>query len=89
MIGTKAKHSPTKRGVADVAERMARLEAYEVWRTPIKIDFEVVLGKEQWEAYWKLWEAVNADLRNCQDVANACREKVIASLRANGSPRAT
>jgi hypothetical protein len=81
MLGTKAKHSPTARGIADVAARMERLEAFENWRTPTKIDFEAVLGKEQWDAYWKLWEAVNADLRKCQDVANACRDKVIASLQ--------
>jgi hypothetical protein len=81
MMGVTAKHSPTKRGVMDLVIRMERLEAYERWRSPIVIDFEAVLGTEQWAAYWKLWEAVNADLRKCQDVADACRKKIVESLR--------
>ncbi len=82
-----ARHSPTKRGVKDVADRVARLEAYEQWRTPTLIDFEAVLGKEEWDAYWKLWEAVNADMRRCQGVANSCRSKVIEWLSKDLSGR--
>ena len=81
MLGTTAPHSPTKRGVTDVAARMVRLDEYERWRSPTIIDFEAVLGKEQWDEYWKLWEAVNADLRKCQDIANDCRAKIITSMR--------
>ena len=81
IMSDSATHSPTRRGLQDVAARMARLEAYEQWRTPTKIDFEAVLGKERWDSYWKLWEAINADLRKCQDVANSCQELIVASLR--------
>jgi hypothetical protein len=81
MVGETAKHSPTRRGIVDLAARMERLEAYERWRSPTVIDFETVLGKEQWKTYWQLWEAINNDLRKCQDVADDCRAMIAASLR--------
>jgi hypothetical protein len=80
MLSTTAKHSPTARGKPDVAERIARLETYERWRPPTKIDTEAIIGEEEWDNYWKLWEKVNADLRQCQEVANSLREKIKSSL---------
>jgi hypothetical protein len=80
ITGTTAKHSPTKRKVANLSERIARLEAYERWRAPTKIDFEAVLGPDEWERYWQLWEAVNAELRKCQEVADLLREKIVVGL---------
>ncbi len=76
MMSTTAKHSPTARGKPDVAERIARLETYERWRPPTKIDIEAIIGKDEWEAYWKLWEKVNSDLRQYQQVANSLRAKI-------------
>lgn len=81
ILSTTAKHSPTRRQVPDVAERIERLDAYERWRTPIRIDFESVLGKEVWDEYWRFWETVNADLRRIQDVANTHRGRIEQSLR--------
>ena len=80
MLSKTAKHSPTARGKPDVAERIARLEAFEQWRPPTRINVEAIIGKEEWDAYWKLWEKVNADLRQCQDVANTLRAKIESSL---------
>jgi hypothetical protein len=79
MLG-KAKHSPASRGVADVAERVFRLEDYEQWRSPVKVDFEAVLEREVWERYWLLWKEVNAELRKCQEVADSIRNQVIEAL---------
>jgi hypothetical protein len=88
MLGKTAKHSPTKRGVADVAGRIARLDTYERWRAPTRIDFEAVLGREEWERYWQLWESVTAELRRCQEVADLLREKIVQALaKSAGGPR--
>lgn len=81
MLSTTAKHSPTARAKPDVAARIERLEAYERWRPPTKIDIEAIIGKEQWDAYWQLWEKVNADMRQCQDVANELRAKIANALK--------
>lgn len=81
IVSKTATHSPTRRGVSNLPMRIQRLEAYEQWRTPTLIDFETVLGKERWEAYWNLWEAVNNDLRKCQDVADSYRRLIMDSLK--------
>jgi hypothetical protein len=80
MLSQTAKHSPTKRGIADVAARVARLEDYEKWLTPTMIDFEAVLGIDEWGNYWKLWDAINVELRKCQDAANLLRKKVAQTI---------
>jgi HNH endonuclease len=81
MLSTTARHSPTARGKKDVAERVARLEAYERWRPPTRIDdFEAILGTEEWAAYWRAWEKINADLRECQKVADDLRAKIEKAL---------
>jgi hypothetical protein len=51
-ILSSAKLSPSGRQLANVADRVSRLDAYEQWRVPTKIDFESILGKEAWENYW-------------------------------------
>src|SRR5260370_172272 len=81
MVSTTARHSPSARGKKDVAERIGRLEAYERWRPPTKIhDFEAILGTEEWAAYWRAWEKINADLRECQKVADDLRAKIEKAL---------
>jgi hypothetical protein len=82
MMSTTARHSPTARGKPDVAERIGRLEAYECWRPPRRIDdFEAIVGKEEWAAYWRAWEKINADMRECQKVADELRTKIEKALQ--------
>ena len=82
MLSTTARHSPTARGKLDVAKRIARLEEYERWRPPKRIeDFEPIVGKEAWTAYWVAWEKINADLRECQKVADELRTKIEDALQ--------
>lgn len=38
--------SPKPRGISDLRERVVRLQAYEAWRAPRKIDFAAVVGAE-------------------------------------------
>jgi HNH endonuclease len=80
-IVSNAKWSPTGRNIADVAARITRLDAYERWRTPTKVDFESVIGKDEWERYWSLCEKVIEELRQCQNVAQAMRVRIIGSIR--------
>lgn len=44
--------SPTVRGVADIEQRITRLQEYERRGRPTKIDFEAVVGEELWERHW-------------------------------------
>jgi hypothetical protein len=76
-----ARLSPTGRGIAGVADRIGKLEKYEKWRSPTRIDFESVLGRDGWEHYWSLCEAVIEQLRRCQDVAESLRAQIGSSLK--------
>lgn len=75
-----AKRSPTGRGVSNVPELMARLEAYELWKSPTKIDFEEALGPKAYATYWSMWDRINAELRECQKFADSLRVRVLESL---------
>jgi hypothetical protein len=77
MLGS-APNSPTFRQVADVAQRVARLDAYEAWRPPTCIDFEAILGKEAWDHYWSLWSGLETALREAQVVGDEMRRLVKA-----------
>jgi HNH endonuclease len=71
-----AKLSPTGRGLADVLRRIARLEAYEKWRSPIKVDFESIIASDEWEQYWSHCDEVITELRQCQQVADELRARI-------------
>ena len=43
-----APRSPTTRGIADLAERVRRLEAYEQSTNPTKLDFAAIVGADRW-----------------------------------------
>jgi hypothetical protein len=75
-----AKLSPTGRGVANIPDRVARLDAFERWLSPTKVDFESIIGRDAWERYWSLCEAVIAEMRQCQQVADTLRLKIAAAL---------
>ncbi len=76
MLGN-AKLSPTGRGLPDVADRVRRLEAYEQWRAPTKIEFESIVAADVWQNYWSLCERVIEDMRRCQEVADSIRAQVV------------
>jgi len=80
-IHGKAKLSPTGRGVPNISERISRLEAYERWRAPTRVEFESIVPQEAWARYWALCEQVIEDMRRCQEVADALRAQVVESVR--------
>jgi len=81
IINAKAKKSPTARNLPGIAERIARLQEYERWRTPAQIDIRAVIGEVAWTKYWGLCDAVIAELQKCQDVANDTRRRVLEAFQ--------
>jgi hypothetical protein len=73
--------SPTGRQLPNRDQLIARLEAYERWKAPTKIDFEKVLGTETWENYWSMWETINSELRRCQVFADSLRAQISDALK--------
>lgn len=76
-----AKWSPTSRKVPDVSARIRRLERFEQWREPIKVNFEAILGKDEWNRYWCMCEALIAEMRKCQEVADLIQARVVAHAK--------
>jgi len=77
---SKAKYSPMGRNIGDIHDRIARLEAYEAWRSPTRVDFETIVGRDEWESYWKLCEDVISELHRCQGVADSVRARAAQAL---------
>ena len=75
-ISSSARLSPSGRGVPDIATRANRLEAYEAWRPPTKINFASVVGLEQWENYWALCEDLIEEMKRCQAEADKLRADI-------------
>jgi HNH endonuclease len=64
-----AKLSPRQRGIADLTERVARLDAFEAWREPARIQYSVILGDERWSHYSQLLATAVSHLAEAQKVA--------------------
>ncbi len=81
-IQSSAPQSPATRGVANVRERIARLEAYENWGTPTKMDFGKVVGQELWGQHWENWQRVQDLLRESQELATRINTLVAHAHKA-------
>lgn len=77
-----ARLSPKTRGVSGLEERVRRLEAYEGWKKPRKIDFAEAVGAELWQRHRKNWSAVLDLLQESQQLATEIR-KIVASKHAS------
>jgi hypothetical protein len=73
-----ASRSPAKRKIADLQDRVARLEAFERWRKPIQLDFETAIGSELWAGHWRNHERLLALMKECQAHADLVRRAVEA-----------
>lgn len=68
-----ARLSPTSRQVPDLVQRIARLERYETWREPRKLDFATIVGQELWKRHRQNWRDVLDLLKKSQALANEIR----------------
>jgi len=80
---SKAKLSPTVRGIHDITNRIERLEAYERWGVPTRIDFEVIVGKELWEQHWENCEQVQKLMRKSQKLAQIINQKIAIGYKVS------
>jgi hypothetical protein len=78
-----ARLSPQTRNVTDLQSRMQRLEQYEQWRQPTRIDFEAVAGQELWQRHRQNWRDVLALLKQSQGLANEIRAIVMKSMASS------
>ena len=68
-----AKLSPKTRNIPDLEKRVFRLQNYEAWRQPHKIDFATMVGSEMWQRHKQNWRDVLELLKKSQEVAEEIR----------------
>lgn len=82
MFGT-AKLSPATRNVPDINKRSERLEKFEAWGTPLKIDIEALVGKYKWSQHWENCEKIKALMYESQTLSDEIREILQKALNTN------
>ncbi len=68
--------SPKSKGVKDLDERIDRLEAFEKWCVPTKMDFESIVGSDVWSKHWGNWEKVQELMREAQTLSEKINSEV-------------
>ena len=81
-ILSNAKLSPKTRGVQDLAARIKRLEAYQRWGIPKKLDFEDIVGHDALAQHWDNWSRVCALMGESQKLASEINNKIEREFEA-------
>lgn len=75
-ITSSAPLSPKTRGISDLDQRIEKLNAYEAWQEPTKVDFESVVGKQKWAQHWANCESVQNSMKQAQLLASEINQLV-------------
>jgi 5-methylcytosine-specific restriction endonuclease McrA len=75
MLGP-AKRSPKTRKIADLHERVARLEAYEKWGGLTPLDFTSIVPPDLWQEHWLNMRRLHDDMKSAQEVALRVRKAI-------------
>ncbi|HTC92188.1 MAG TPA: HNH endonuclease [Terriglobales bacterium] len=68
MLGV-ARHSPSVRKIADVEQRIARLERFEVWASCVPLDVRSLVSSKLWDQYYAMQEEILSKMRDAQKLA--------------------
>ena len=74
--------SPKTKGVDNLSERMKRLEAYENWGTPTKLNFEAIVGPDIWGKHWNNCGKIQDLMKESQKIAANINSMVANAYRA-------
>lgn len=74
--------SPTSRGIKDIPQRIKRIEDYEKFHTPTKMDFASIVGTDVWTQHQCNLEKVQLILRESQVLATKINAEVGQAYKA-------
>ncbi|WP_454132199.1 HNH endonuclease signature motif containing protein [Microbacterium lacticum] len=74
-----ARLAPATRAVADLDDRIARLEAFEGWGSPTNVDFESLIGVDLWAEHWRNHQDLLALMRVAESTAERIRQRLAAT----------
>ena len=79
MLGP-AKNAPKTRKVPGLADRVALIEAYIEAFPAERLDFEGIVGPEDWAAYWDKLDEIHAAIRQAQECADVIKARLHSDL---------
>ena len=88
MLGN-APHAPKSRGKPDLEARMQRLEAFERWSRPTRIDYPALAGPDRWQRHLDNLEGVLALLASAEQLGAEIRSLAEDQARAGTPTSAT
>ena len=80
-IQSKAKLSPRTRGIPNLLERITRLEKYELWRKPTKLNFTEMVGKDEWNKHWQNRQTILGLMKEAQEHAEKIKMSIAQAQR--------
>ena len=78
--------SPSTRGVAGMETRIERLEEFERWGSPTRVDFATLVGADLWEQHWRNYAAIVKLMQEAEQTAEAIRARVAQSQSVVEAP---
>lgn len=82
-----AELSPTTRGIKDIDERIERLKDYETEFMPRIYDFEEIVGKTDWDNYWKELDDVIDVMKKAQGASDIIKKKIRQEVAQKNQPK--
>lgn len=68
--------SPKRRGVSNLDEKVARLEAYEKWGNVKPLNFDRIVGSQSWDQHWKNCQNLHEHMKEAQKLAEKIRSTI-------------
>lgn len=72
-----APQSPNTRHIPDLDSRIEKLEKFEKQFRPIKLDFDKIVGEENWKQHWDNCRKLHELMHESQKHSDTIREKII------------
>lgn len=79
-INSKAKGSPKTRGISDIDQRVARLNAFESWGAIAPLPLKDLVGTGIWDAHWANLDALEIAMREAQMHAAQIKTAIQSAL---------
>lgn len=68
-IESNAPLAPIRKGTDGLESRIRRLEEFEKWREPVRLDYIAILGEERWNLYLSLLERCEQEMRLADEMS--------------------
>lgn len=86
MLGN-AKLCPRVRCISDIEERITRLEQFEQWREPTKLNIPEAVGDQLWTEYRLNWKQLLQSMRKSQELASQLKAILGQTVTGTAQPR--